>query len=155
MSHHYQVKIVWTGNRGEGTANYRAYDRDHQIIVRGKPVIEASADAAFRGDAKRHNPEDLLVAALSTCHMLWYLNLCADAGIVVSGYRDEAAGEMVTDAATGGRFTSVTLRPVVTLAAGDPDTARLLHNEANRRCFIANSVNFPVRHEPTILADQC
>ena len=153
MSHSYQVKVVWTGNRGDGTADYDAYARDHQIIVRGKPIIEASADAAFRGDARRHNPEDLLVAALSTCHMLWYLHLAADAGIIVTGYRDEAVGEMTVDPRAGGAFTSVVLRPVVTMRAGEPDLARGLHEEANRRCFIANSVNFPVTHEASILVE--
>ncbi len=149
MSHSYQVKVVWTGNRGAGTAGYRAYARDHQILIAGKPVIEASADAAFQGDARRHNPEDLLVAALSTCHMLWYLHLAAEAGVVVTGYRDEAVGEMTSDA-SGGRFTSVELRPVVTLSAGDPATAEALHDVAAERCFIANSVNFPVTHDATV-----
>ena len=150
MSHHYLVKVVWTGNRGSGTSAYKAYGRDHQIIIRGKPVLEGSADAAFRGDPHRHNPEDLLVAALSTCHMLWYLHLAADAGIVVTGYRDEADGQM-DSGADGGHFVEVVLKPTVTVRSGDPETARSLHAEANRRCYIANSVNFPVRHEPTIL----
>ena len=150
MSHHYQVKVVWTGNRGAGTTGYKAYDRDHQIIVKGKPVLKGSADPAFRGDPHRHNPEDLLVAALATCHMLWYLHLAADAGIVVTGYRDEAEGDM--DAAGDrGRFTEVVLRPTVTIRAGDAALAEGLHDEASRRCFIANSVNFPVRHRPTII----
>ncbi len=152
MSHSYAVKVVWTGNRGAGTSGYKAYGRDHQIIVGGKPVIEASADPAFLGDARRHNPEDLLVAALATCHMLWFLHLATEAGIVVVGYRDDAIGEM-TAGANGGHFTSVVLRPVVTINAGDADEAERLHGEAGRRCYIANSVNFPVRHEPTIRAE--
>lgn len=153
MSHHYQVKVVWTGNRGAGTTDYKAYGREHQIIVRGKPVIEASADPAFEGDARRHNPEDLLVAALSTCHMLWYLHLAATKGVVVTGYRDDATGEMILEKGTGGRFTHVTLKPVVTIAAGDPDVAQALHASAHKRCYIANSVNFPVHHEPTVLVE--
>ncbi|TVQ36567.1 MAG: OsmC family peroxiredoxin [Geminicoccaceae bacterium] len=150
MSHHYLVKLVWTGNRGTGTSGYRAYDRDHQIIVRGKPVLKVSADAAFRGDPHSHNPEDLLVAALASCHMLWYLHLAAEAGIVVTGYRDEADGDMESGP-EGGRFLEVILKPTVTIQAGDPAVALALHGEANRRCFIANSVNFPVKHAPTIL----
>lgn len=150
MSHHYQVKVVWTGNRGSGTSAYAAYARDHQVIVKGKPILEGSADAAFRGDPRRHNPEDLLVAALSTCHMLWYLHLAAKAGVVVTGYRDEAEGEMEGDD-EGGRFTEVVLRPTVTIQAGDPALAEALHADAHRRCFIANSVSFPVRHRPTII----
>jgi organic hydroperoxide reductase OsmC/OhrA len=150
LSHHYLVKLVWTGNRGTGTSDYKAYGRDHQILVRGKPVLNASADAAFRGDPRSHNPEDLLVAALASCHMLWYLHLAANAGIVVTGYRDEAEGDMDGDGG-GGHFTEVVLRPTVTIQAGDPETALALHAEANRRCFIANSVNFPVRHRPAII----
>ena len=150
MSHHYLVKVVWTGNRGSGTSAYGAYARDHQILVRGKPVLEGSADATFQGDPHRHNPEDLLVAALSTCHMLWYLHLAAEAGIVVTGYRDEADGDM-EGGSDGGRFLEVILKPTVTIQSGDPDLALSLHDEANRRCFIANSVNFPVKHQATIL----
>ncbi len=150
MSHHYLVKVVWTGNRGSGTSAYGTYDRDHQILVRGKPVLEGSADAAFRGDPRRHNPEDLLVAALSTCHMLWYLHLATEAGIVVTGYRDEADGDMEAGA-EGGRFLEVVLKPTVTIRPGDVALAERLHDEANRRCFIASSVNFPVRHQATIL----
>ena len=150
MTHHYQVKVVWTGNRGTGTSAYRAYGRDHQILVRGKTVIEGSSDAAFEGDPRRHNPEDLLVAALASCHMLWYLHLAAEAGIVVTGYRDEAEGAMEAGRA-GGRFTEVVLRPTVTIQQGDPEAALRLHDDASRRCFIRASVNFPVRHRPTVV----
>src|SRR5581483_1111180 len=115
-----------------------------------KPDIPASSDAAFRGDASRYNPEDLLVASLSSCHMLWYLGLCAKAGIAVTHYSDDAEGIMIEDHATGGHFESVTLRPNVTIASGDVEQARALHHEAHRLCFIANSVNFPVTCEPTI-----
>ena len=151
--HGYGVQVRWTGNQGQGTAGYRAYSREHEIHVAGKPVLVGSADPAFRGDASRHNPEDLLVAALAACHMLWYLHLCSDAGIVVTGYTDEAAGTMVQDADGGGRFREVTLRPAVSLAPGsDIARAEALHEQAHRRCFIANSVNFPVRCEPRVSA---
>lgn len=150
--HLYATRTEWTGNLGEGTTNYRAYSRDHAISAVGKPGIAGSSDPAFRGDAARWNPEDLLVASLSSCHMLWYLHLCSQAKIVVLAYRDEAAGTMVEDEGGGGRFTAAVLRPVVTLAAGSDEVlARALHEEAHRLCFIANSVNFPVGIEPTVL----
>lgn len=150
-SHQYATRTEWTGNLGQGTAGYRAYAREHVISAPGKPDLPGSSDAAFRGDASRWNPEDLLVASLSSCHMLWYLHLCAEAKIVVLAYRDDAQGTMVEDAG-GGRFTEAVLRPVATLAAGaDAARATALHEAAHRRCFIANSVNFPVRVEPTVL----
>jgi len=148
--HRYAATVEWTGNTGTGTSAYRAYERRHDILVDGKPVIAGSSDPAFRGDASRHNPEDLLVASLSACHMLWYLHLCASAGIVVIGYVDRAEGVMAESADGGGRFTRVVLLPEVTLAAGsDAARAEALHGEAHARCFIANSVNFPVEHEAT------
>jgi len=150
--HHYAVDVEWTGNQGTGTSGYRAYGRDHSITAGTKPVILGSSDPAFRGDAARWNPEDLLVAALSTCHQLWYLHLCADAGIAVVAYRDHATGTMVEDLGTGGgRFVRVVLHPQVTIRAGDDaDLARRLHHEAHAKCYIASSVNFAVEHEPVI-----
>ena len=150
--HSYLTRTVWTGNLGEGTANYRAYSRDHVISAAGRPDLAGSSDPAFRGDATRWNPEDLLIAALSSCHMLWYLHLCAQAQITVLAYHDDATGTMVEDAGGGGRFTQAVLRPAATLAAGaDAALAKALHEEAHRLCFIANSVNFPVSIEPTVL----
>jgi len=149
VSHRYAARVIWTGDRGSGTSAYRAYGREHRILVAGKPELLGSADPAFLGDADRHNPEDLLVASLSACHMLWYLHLAADAGIRVTAYEDAAAGAMTVDA-EGGRFEAVTLNPVVTIAAGDATLAETLHGAAHRRCFIANSVNFPVTHRPVI-----
>lgn len=147
--HRYPTRVEWTGNQGRGTADYRAYSRDHVISAPGRPDLAGSSDPAFRGDATRYNPEDLMVASLSSCHMLWYLHLCSVAGIVVLAYRDEAEGTMTEDEGGGGRFTSAVLRPVVTLAPGS-DVARglALHEEAHRLCYIANSVNFPVGIEP-------
>jgi organic hydroperoxide reductase OsmC/OhrA len=147
--HSYRVEVRWTGDRGVGTASYRRYGRANEVHAPGRPPIAGSADPAFRGEADRWNPEQLLVAALSQCHLLWYLHLSADAGVVVTGYTDDATGTMVTDASGGGRFTEVVLRPRVEVA--DPamiDTAAGLHERANELCFIANSVAFPVRHEP-------
>ncbi len=150
--HTYATRTEWTGNLGQGTADYRAYSRQHVISAPGKPELPGSSDPAFRGDAARWNPEDLLVASLSSCHMLWYLHLCTQAQIVVLAYHDDAVGTMVEDAGGGGRFSGAVLRPVATLAAGaDAARAAALHEEAHRMCFIANSVNFPVAIEPTVL----
>ncbi len=147
--HSYTVTITWTGNTGQGTAGYREYERAHEVVVHGKPSIPASSDPAFRGDRARYNPEEMLVASLSSCHMLWYLHLCSVEGIVVETYQDVADGVMAEDADGGGRFTEVVLQPEITLAAGaDMERARALHAEAQAKCFIANSVNFTVRHEP-------
>ena len=151
--HRYQVTVEWTGNTGTGTAGYRTYERRHEIGVAGspKPDIPGSSDPAFRGDAARWNPEELLVASLSACHQLWYLHLCADAGVVVTAYRDIAEGTMVEEATGAGQFTRVVLRPVVTVAAGaDVARARALHHDAHAMCYIARSVTFPVEHEPEI-----
>lgn len=149
--HTYATRTEWTGNLGQGTADYRAYSRQHVISAPGKPELPGSSDPAFRGDASRWNPEDLLVASLSSCHMLWYLHLCTQAQIVVLAYHDDALGTMVEDAGGGGRFSGAVLRPVATLAAGaDAARAIALHEEAHRMCFIANSVNFPVAIEPTV-----
>ncbi len=150
--HHYNPTVTWTGNLGSGTSTYRAYARDHVVSVAGRPDIPGSSDPAFRGDASRHNPEDLLVASLSACHMLWYLHLAAEASVVVTAYRDTPEGLMVEDADRGGWFERVALRPEVTIApASDPTVARDLHEAAHRKCFIANSMNFPVTIEPITL----
>lgn len=152
-THSYTARVTWGNATGTGTTNYKAYSRDHAISIDGKPEIAASSDPAFRGDANRYNPEDLLVASLSSCHMLWYLHLASVAGVVVTGYVDDAVGTMVEEAKTGGRFTSVMLRPRVTIAPGsDPEKARAAHDSAHHMCFIANSVNFPVACEPTIVS---
>ncbi|GAA3719833.1 OsmC family protein [Microlunatus aurantiacus] len=148
-THAYAITTTWTGNRGEGTSGYRAYGRDHDLDAAGRPTLAASSDPAFRGDPDRWNPELLLVAALSDCHLLAYLHLCAVNGVVVTAYTDEASGTMETDG-DGGRFTEVVLRPVVTVAEESMiTTANALHHDAHRNCFIAASVSFPVRTEPT------
>jgi organic hydroperoxide reductase OsmC/OhrA len=151
--HSYSVNIRWTGNLGQGTASYRGYKRDHEISAPGKPPVPGSSDPNFRGDKARYNPEELLVASLSACHMLWYLHLCSDAGIVITDYQDDATGTMVETKDGGGHFSQVTLRPDVTFAAGaDTGLALSLHDKAHHLCFIANSVNFPVLCEPAIKA---
>lgn len=151
--HTYAAQIEWTGNRGSGTSAYRAYGREHVIRMDGKPEILGSADPAFRGNADRHNPEEMLIAAISTCHMLWYLHLAAEAGVVVTHYTDRAQGTMAEDDARGGYFTEAVLHPQVTVTAtSDPALAAHLHATAHAKCYIANSVNFPVRCEPVIVA---
>ena len=147
--HHYEVTIDWTGNTGAGTSAYADYERSHTISANGKPTIYASADTPFRGDATKFNPEDFLLASLSSCHMLWYLHLCADAGIIVVDYSDKAHGSMVTPPGARGHFSEVVLHPTVTINdANMIERANALHDMAREKCFIANSVNFPVRHEP-------
>lgn len=147
--HTYQVTVHWTGDTGSGTASYRGYGRDHDVVADGKPPLQASADPAFLGTPDRWNPEELLLAALSQCHMLTYLALCARAGVVVTGYTDAASGAMREEPCNSGRFTEVVLRPEVTVAGPSmTDAARALHQQAHKACFIANSVNFPVRHHP-------
>lgn len=149
--HCYAVKVEWTGNLSTGTSGYAEYSRHHEITVEGKPLIPGSSDLAFRGDTERYNPEDLLVSALSACHMLWYLHLCADAGIVVTEYVDCAEGVMVEEIDGGGKFQRVVLHPTVTVVEGtNISKARELHSQANSKCFIANSVNFTVEHETII-----
>lgn len=153
LLHRYRVGVEWTGNRGTGTDGYRNYARANVIRVDGKPDIAGSSDPAFHGDATRHNPEDMLVAALSTCHMLAYLHMAMLAGVVVTAYTDAAEGVMET-AGNGGHFTEVVLHPAVTISrASDPAKARAAHVDAHHACLIASSVNFPVRCEPRIVVE--
>jgi len=148
--HHYACSIEWTGNRGSGTSGYRDYDRAITVRAAGRPELLASADRTFHGDAARWNPEEMLLGALSTCHLLSYLHVAANAGVVVTAYVDEAVGTMVQEG-IGGRFSDVLLRPSVRVAdASMVERAIALHRDANAACFIANSVNFPVRHEAHI-----
>ena len=149
--HKYTMTVEWTGNTGSGTSGYKAYGREHVLVDGAKPPIPASADPAFRGDATRYNPEDLLVASISSCHMLWYLHLAATSGVVVQSYVDRADGVMDENADGSGQFSLVTLRPEIIIAAGsDAAKAASLHHDAHEKCFIARSVNFDVRCEPVI-----
>lgn len=150
--HTYSVRVDWTGNDGSGTRDYKAYRRDHTVSVPGKAVIAGSSDPAFRGDAARYNPEELLVASLSSCHMLWYLHFCAVNKIVVVEYADQASGVMEERPDGSGMFVSVLLRPIVRIVAGDIAKAQELHEQAHTFCFIANSVNFPVVVEPQVIS---
>lgn len=155
--HTYSVDLTWTGAGTSGTASYTSYSRDHEVRIGSKPPLLGSSDPAFRGDASRYNPEELLVSALAQCHMLWFLHLASTAGVVVLAYEDQAVGTMRIEAAGHGQFREVVLRPRVIvgrhglLADGTPVTDAVLaavHKQAHEHCFIARSVNFPVRHEP-------
>lgn len=147
--HRYSLQLEWTGNTGKGTAGYGVYKRDHIIRIKGKPDLPGSSDPAFRGDTTRYNPEELLLASVSACHMLWYLHLCAEAGVIVTNYEDSPEGEMTETSDGGGRFTGITLRPVIEVKDASMITkANELHKRANQLCFIANSLNFPVHHSP-------
>lgn len=151
--HHFEATVTWTGNQGTGTSTYRAYSRNYQITGDGKSAAIAGSSApAFRGDKSRYNPEDLLIASLSACHMLWVLHLCAEARITVVEYVDTASGTMALNPDDSGQFSEVVLRPQITvLEAGRDDDVREVNAKAHRLCFVARSVNFPVRHEATIV----
>lgn len=148
--HHYNATIKWTGNKGEGTTSYRSYEREHTITIENKATIVGSADPAFRGDNTKHNPEELLISSLSSCHMLWYLHLCSEAGVIVTEYSDKVTGLMMETSTGGGIFKAVTLNPIVVVTDhAMVEKANKLHKKANELCFIANAVNFPVHHNPT------
>ncbi len=148
--HNYSLSLQWTGNTGTGTSTYTTYERSHTICIDNKVEILGSSDPAFRGDKTKHNPEEFLLASISSCHMLWYLHLCAAAGIIVTDYTDHATSVMIESADGGGKFTEATLKPTVTIT--DillTEKANELHKKANELCFVANSLNFPVYHNPT------
>lgn len=148
-THDYTSRIVWTGNTGQGTASYRGYARTWDIAVPGKGVVHCSNDPLLGGDPGKMNPEDLLLSALSACHMLWYLHYASEAGIVVTGYEDSPVGQGEVGPGGAGRFTSATLRPVITVRPGaDLALAEAIHHRIHQVCFVARSVNFPVSYAP-------
>ena len=148
--HSYSATITWTGNQGTGTSDYKAYSRNHIISAAGKKDIEGSSDPSFRGDKSRYSPEDLLLDSISACHMLWYLHLCAVNGVIVLAYEDNATAIMQEEKDGSGQFSEATLNPRVTVHDESMiSKANALHHEANKLCFIARSVNFPVHHKPT------
>ena len=153
--HTYESRIRWTGNTGEGTRNYRSYKRSWDIAVPGKPAVSCSNDPVLGGDPSMMNPEDLLLSSLSACHMLWYLHLASDAGITVLSYEDTPIARGELEPSGAGRFLEATLRPAITIASGgDVQRAHEIHGEIHQYCFIARSVNFPVRHDPEITVQQ-
>ncbi|RIV69896.1 OsmC family protein [Flagellimonas aequoris] len=152
--HEYSTTVKWTGNQGTGTSNYREFERSYSISTVNKPDIFGSSDPAFRGDKTKYNPEEFLVVSLSSCHMLWYLHLCSEAGVIVMEYADNATGKMVETANGGGHFTEVVLNPKVRVVESSMiEKANELHKKANELCFIANSVNFKVDHHPSCFCD--
>lgn len=147
--HNYSLEIKWTGNKGQGTKNYTSYERSHTISTNHKKDILGSSDPSFRGDNSKHNPEELFIASLSSCHMLWYLHLCSTEGIVVTDYKDNATGTMIENEDGSGQFAEVVLSPtVIVLNESMIKKAQKLHDKANKLCFIANSCNFPIIHNP-------
>ena len=153
MNHNYELYLKWDGNRGTGTVDYKSYDRTYTVQIENKSILHGSADPTFRGDKTKYNPEDMLLAALSSCHMMSYLHVCAVGGVIVLDYSDNAVGEMVTTSDGAGHFTSVTLNPVVVVADESMiEKANLYHEKANQLCFIANSVNFLVKHNAVATA---
>lgn len=154
-NHQYKIKTEWKGNQGKGTSDYQSYSRDHTINAEGKyGSILAASDPSFRGDPSRYNPEELLLSSLSSCHMLWYLHLCSVNKVIVTAYADSAVGIMEESASGSGRFTEVTLYPQVKVAdASMIAKANELHEEANKMCFIANSCNFKIGHQPVIKSE--
>lgn len=152
MAHEYTSAVIWTGNRGSGTSSYRAYDRTWDVAVPGKAVIHCSNDPLLGGDSAKMNPEDLLLSALSACHMLWYLHYASEAKVVVTAYEDSPVGTGEVEKSGAGRFTSAILRPRITVLDGtDIEVATALHPRIHEVCFIARSVNFPVTYEPTFM----
>ena len=153
-THYYKLGIDWTGNIGTGTSSYTAYERDYIIKKDGREFLEGSADPAFRGDPEKLNPEEMLLSAISSCHMLWFLHLCADAGIVLTSYTDTPEGEMIQDDSGGGRFAKVTLYPVISIQDKIlADQALALHDIAHEKCFISQSCNFPIEIEPSFTTE--
>jgi len=149
--HKFDAQVEWQGNTGQGTLNYKAYKRNYTILAKNKPKIEGSSDPVFLGDGTKYNPEELLIASASSCHMLWYLHLCAVSGVIVTDYKDEAEGTMTEEANGSGRFTEIMLHPVVTVKEKSMiEKALELHGKAGQMCFIANSCNFPINHKPTV-----
>ena len=152
--HEFPTHITWTGNRGTGTSAYRAYDRTWDMKAEGKEIIQCSNDPMLGGDSSKYNPEDMLIASLASCHMLWYLHLCSDAGVTVLMYEDNPVGVGESEPSGKGRFIEAILRPKITISAeSDEEKAVAIHDEIHNYCFIARSVNFPVRFEVKIVKE--
>jgi organic hydroperoxide reductase OsmC/OhrA len=149
--HEYAARLIWDGNAGSGTSTYAGYGRQYRVLMDGKPAIEGTADPMFKGDASKYSPEDLFLAAISGCHMLSYLALCAREGVNVLAYEDDVRGTLKFDGRGGGKFEEVVLHPSVTIAEGDDaERAESLHDRAHELCFIAASCSVPIRHEPVV-----
>ncbi|HEX4044742.1 MAG TPA: OsmC family protein [Gammaproteobacteria bacterium] len=153
-SHPYQVVVSWSGARHGTTTSYTAYSREFTISNKGKQDILGSADKMFRGDPNLYNPEDLFISTIASCHLLWYLHLCAEKSIHIMSYIDEASGHLKINADGSGQFNEITLHPQVIIANKQHiELATQLHEQAHKKCFIANSVNFPVACKPHVTAE--
>ncbi|UOB17049.1 OsmC family protein [Abyssalbus ytuae] len=153
--HNYSLTVHWTGNSGKGTSGYKEFERSHVISTTNKPDILGSSDPAFRGDPFKYNPEELLIASISACHMLWYLHLCSEAGIIITGYSDKPTGIMIETKDGNGRFKEVSLNPAITISESSMiPKASKLHQRANELCFIANSLTFKVYHNPDFIVEK-
>ncbi|WP_428390489.1 OsmC family protein [Lichenicoccus sp.] len=147
-THDYGARVSWTGDRGDGTRHYKGYDRSWRIMTPGKLPIDCSNDPLLGGDPSKPNPEDLLLASLSACHMLWFLHLASEAGVVVRGYEDAPLGISETGRGGAGRFVRAVLRPTISVERGaDLVKADTLHHAVHDHCFIARSVSFPITCE--------
>lgn len=154
-THSYEIEVTWTGNTGTGTRSYRGFSRDHEVAAAGPAPLLGSSDPAFRGDAGRWNPEQLYLASIAQCHMLWYLHLAARAGVIVTAYTDRPTGIMIEEASGAGQFESVTLNPsMVISAASDPAVAAKLHDQVGDFCFIARSIKTPIHHEVVVRVEE-
>jgi organic hydroperoxide reductase OsmC/OhrA len=153
-THEFPTHISWTGNLGTGTSSYKAYERTWDMAIDGKATLHCSNDPILGGDPSKYNPEDMLIAALASCHMLWYLHLCSVAGVTVLAYEDDPIGIGESEPSGKGRFIEAVLRPKITITSeSDPDKAVAIHDEIHNYCFIARSVNFPIRFEVEILKE--
>ncbi len=150
--HNYKINLIWTGNKGKGTSSYRAYDRSYSLVIEGKPTFHGSSDPGFLGDAQKHNPEDLFLASVASCHMLWYLHLASAAGVIVTDYQDRAEAEMAVNSDGSGEFVSVTLHPQVTITDSSMTAlAKKIHGDVSKMCFIARSIKTPIQHHAKVL----
>ncbi len=152
--HRYKINNTWTGNHGLGTKNYKSYERSYEIISGNKKIIQGSSDPAFQGDPTLYNPEELFLASIASCHMLWFLHLCSVNNVIVISYTDNAEGSMEENKNGSGQFSEVILRPKITVKDLQMvELANQLHEKANKMCFIANSCNFPIKHEAETTVD--
>lgn len=151
--HRYNLTAIWRGNKGTGTSGLRDYDRSHTVSILNKPQLHLTTDNPAVGDKTKLNPEDLLVTAVSSCHMLSYLYVCALEGVIVTDYVDNATGLMLEHASGGGQFKEVVLNPVIKVAKTTMIKKAIeLHHKAHEICYIANSVNFEVKCNPVCTA---
>ncbi len=146
LKHLFKAALNWSKDNGKSIR----YTKNHTISFEGKEALTISAAKAFKGDPSLHNPEDLLLSSLMSCHMMSYLYICAQHQIEVIDYQDQAIATLETNENGSGRFIEVRLNPQVTISNGEQIAlANTLHHQAHQLCFIANSCNFPILHQAT------